>query len=126
MIEIPKEPEELRIYCLMRTDLDMPTGKAIVQGGHAVSFLLYKVLKGDPDLFERYCNSELQTKIILKAKSVAAIARLKIELDDAKIPYFIVTDAGRTVFPEPTVTCMSCGPMYKSQLTPYMKKLQLF
>jgi peptidyl-tRNA hydrolase len=56
---------------------------------------------------------------------LAALERAETELNEAGILTYKVTDAGRTVFPEPTVTVLSCGPAYYEDLPKYVQRFNL-
>ncbi len=117
--------DELRIYLIWRAELVMPLGKALGQAGHAFTNILENVRISDPTLHHTYVSSSTHAKITLNGKTLSKMERLQSELDEAKIPYYVVTDLGHTVFPEPTITCMAVGPMMRDAMPPFMKKLQL-
>jgi peptidyl-tRNA hydrolase len=115
--------EELRLYCVLRADLgdDVPQGKLYVQTGHA---FVSATLSADPDTVSRYMANE-QPKIVLKAKNEAAIHRAAKECQAAGINHYVVVDLGRTVFPEPTTTCVGLGPITRGELPKFIAQLQL-
>lgn len=116
------ENDELRLYCLMRTDLKASTGKLITQGGHA----FVGCVSVCPSLrFIEYLNDGQQPKITLRAKNEGILLRAVAECKEAGIPYYLVTDAGRTVFPVPTVTCLGIGPVARKDLPKFVQRLQL-
>jgi peptidyl-tRNA hydrolase len=41
------------------------------------------------------------------------------------IPHFVVTDAGQTVFDQPTVTCIGIGPATKAQTNSITRGAQM-
>jgi peptidyl-tRNA hydrolase, PTH2 family len=112
---------DLRIYALIRMDIEMPLGKIIPQAGHAYMGAL---LKADKALVETYLSGAF-TKIAVKAKNLAAILRAKDECDALGIPTSLITDAGRTIFNEPTVTCLGIGPVLRESLPKFVQKMQL-
>ena len=121
---------ELRMYLVVRGDIEMPLGKALGQAGHGFCTALIQLMVPDgpfiPDqeLVARYYKDN-QPKIVVKCKNLAALLRAEQECKDANINYFLVTDAGRTHFPEPTVTCMAIGPCHRSQLPKFIERMQL-
>jgi peptidyl-tRNA hydrolase len=117
--------DELRLYLVMRGDLDIPYGKGLVQAGHAFTNLIERIRRLDPAKAQTYLESPLHPKIALNAKNENAFNRVKQELEEANIPLYVVTDFGFTVFDGHTVTCLAAGPMLKSEMPPFMRKLQL-
>ncbi len=114
---------ELRLYCLMRRDLEIPTGKMLAQAGHAFVSALEQA--ADREAVKTYFTNA-QPKIVLAAKNLNVIERAARECRELGLNHFVVVDAGRTVFPEPTVTCMGIGPVRFVDLPKYVQKLQLF
>lgn len=131
---------ELRMYCLMRGDLDVPEGKLMVQSGHAFVSALEMARKGhwvQPNVSEasrqlignaivREYLEFSQPKIVLRAKNEAALRRAAEECQQAGIAHYLVTDEGRTVFPEPTVTCVGLGPVVKSAVPKFVQRMQMW
>lgn len=114
----------LRMYVLVREDISIPTGKLLAQVGHA--FIgLYEISSGTEKL-SMYMNDSLHTKIALKAKNLDVIYRAQRECNDSKIPTYLVTDAGLTVFTEPTITVLGIGPCLKEEMPKYVQRLQLY
>jgi peptidyl-tRNA hydrolase len=121
---------ELRLYCLVRMDIEIPLGKLLAQSGHAYlgSFMNCK----DQTVKDSYLGnnpdgqiSSGQAKISLKAKNLAALHRAQQECSDLGISTALIIDAGRTVFNEPTVTCLGIGPVEYESLPKYIQKMQL-
>ena len=78
-----------------------------------------------PDLFAAYAATPGHPKITYGAKNEAALRRALEECQAVGIPAHLVTDEGRTVFPEPTVTVLGIGPCRRSDLPPFVGKMQL-
>lgn len=117
---------EYKLYVVVRSDIEMPIGKMLAQVGHAFLGVFLECLSNNPELAEKYKNEEMYPKIALKGKNEHALRRAQTECDELKIPTFLVIDAGRTVFTEPTVTVLGIGPVIFENLPTYVKKLQLF
>jgi peptidyl-tRNA hydrolase len=105
----------------MRADLLAPVGKLMVQAGHAFVSVLEQASREQVDHYMRH----QQPKIVLKAKNEAVLRRAAHDCQQLGIPHYLVTDAGRTVFNEPTITCLGIGPVARKALPQYIKKLQL-
>lgn len=117
--------DELRLYCIVRDDIDIPVGKLIAQAGHAFATVVHQAHSTNPEILEQYFSVS-QTKIVLKAKTLSQLMRAAEECKTAGINCFLVEDAGRTVFNEPTITCLGIGPILASDLPKFVKKLRLF
>lgn len=102
----------------------MPLGKAVTQGGHGVDMVLEQAEMLRPDTLLRYRASG-RPKITCKVKNITAMTRCLDECLAAGLPAALVTDAGRTVFPEPTVTVFAVGPCLFSELPRFVQRLQL-
>lgn len=113
--------DDLRIYCLIRQDIDMPLGKTIAQSGHA---FMGAMLVADPVIVDEYLSGPF-TKISKWTKNLDSILRAKRECDELELPTALITDIGRTVFSEPTVTCLGIGPVKRNQLPKFVDKMRL-
>lgn len=117
--------DELRIYCLMRTDIEIPIGKMMAQSGHAFASIVNINMLQNNSNITYYMNHD-QPKIVLKCKNLHYLERAKQECDDKKICNALIIDAGRTVFKEPTVTCLGIGPISFNNLPKFIQRMQLF
>lgn len=106
----------------------MPTGKLAGQVAHASVSAALKALSWDAekkttnvsDWFE--CN---QTKIVLKVKSKDELLAFKQKADDLGLTTALITDAGKTVFDAPTVTCLGIGPHKVEDVGDLLKRLRV-
>lgn len=129
--ENSSEVEELKMYLLIRGDIEMPEGKLAIQAAHAI--LGAWVNCHDEELKAKYLGlnpegqiTSGQAKISLKAKNLHAMERARAECRALGISTALVTDAGRTVFNEPTVTCLGIGPVTRSKLPPFVEKMRMY
>ena len=97
------------IYVVLRADLKMPPGKAIAQACHAVLAL------GQPD----------EGIIALRAEDMAHLELIQQAAVKSGIECIGITDAGRTVFKEPTVTCIALGPVVRGTF-PMLQNCRLY
>lgn len=118
--------DELKIYILIRSDIDIPSGKLVVQAAHTAIGVYRVCLERNPGLIERYNHTGLHKKVCLKAKNVGALTRALEECEENGIPTFLLQDAGLTVFEEPTITALGIGPVTKDGLPRFVQKLQLY
>lgn len=112
---------ELRIWIVVRDDLEMPAGKMMAQVGHAVASLIFG---GNPETVAAYMRCA-QPKITVRAKNLHALERARDEAEASNIGTAFITDAGRTVFPEPTPTVCGIGPCFASDLPQFVRRLRL-
>jgi peptidyl-tRNA hydrolase, PTH2 family len=86
--------------------LELPAGKLAAQVAHAaVAGLLAAT-----DRARRRWLEEGMPKVVLRGADAAELERLREAAAAAGIPAELVTDAGRTVVPPGTVTCLALGP----------------
>ncbi len=112
---------ELRMVAIFRADLEMPVGKLAVQAGHA---FLTAFRKAPPELQEAY-DFCVQAKLALIAPDLVALNEIVRKATERNVPYALITDAGRTVFPEPTVTVLGLGPMTKTDSNALTRGLEM-
>jgi len=116
--------QERRIYVLVRGDLGpVPSGKMMAQAGHAV---LGAFVLNDAMMQHIYMKTS-QAKIVLEVENEVDLALYAFGAESLGIPYAVIKDEGRTVFPEPTVTCVGIGPITKeTSILLGLDKLKLF
>lgn len=103
----------LKMAILIRRDIPIPAGKLAVQVGHAVEGWAIDVLAGERPISDderAWLRDPLKRKICLAVNDLAELEALAARARSLGIDAHIVTDAGLTVFPEPTVTCCAIGP----------------
>lgn len=115
---------ELRMVLIVRQDLLMGIGKAMGQAGHAFTMTLLLAQERIPEVVEDYLT-DAQPKIVVGCKNLAALLRAQDECRDAGLVCVLVRDAGRTVFPEPTDTCMGIGPCRRIDLPKFVQRMRL-
>jgi peptidyl-tRNA hydrolase len=89
--------------------LELPAGKLAAQVAHAAvaGFL------AATDRAQRRWLEEGMPKVVLRGAGASELERLRDAAEAAGIPAELVTDAGRTVVPPGTVTCLALGPAEK-------------
>ena len=95
---------------LVRKDLDMPPGKLAAQVAHAsLNAYVATSLGGyQHDIF-KWIDSGA-TKVVLEVQGLTQLAAKLEEANARGLSTALVTDEGRTVFNEPTITCGAIGP----------------
>lgn len=131
---------------VVRSDTEPPMrkGKFGGQCGHAAIAFLQK--KGGTasladlatastiDVWDLLCLSEaekqwmndgLSTKVVLKAETLADLMNVAGKAVEAGLEVNVITDAAKTEFAEPTVTCVAIGPDYVDLIDPLTRHLKL-
>jgi PTH2 family peptidyl-tRNA hydrolase len=91
---------------VINSALALPPGKMAAQVAHAsiAAFLI-----ADNANREKWLDVGMP-KIVLDGKNEAQMKLLLGQAQEAGVPAYLVRDAGRTVIPEGTVTCLGIGP----------------
>ena len=106
---------------LVRKDIDMGKGKLVAQSLHAAIGAMRKV---DNETIVKW-ESEGSKKIVLKIKNIDEIKEIENKLKKAKMPYFLVKDAGHTQVKPGTVTALGIGPVEETKVDKITGKLKL-
>lgn len=107
----PATDPDLRLVAVFRADLMMPPGKLAVQAGHAY----LATYRNAPAALRAAYDPYAQPKIALIAADERALRAMNISAASLGVSHALITDAGRTVFPEPTVTALGLGPLTRAQ-----------
>lgn len=132
-------------YLIVKTSLNMSTGKIAAQCAHAAQLLekryaslcnevdsyidiiyktgseqIPKVLLDKIHLYESWNNSGVP-KVVLRAND-KEFEKIKTEYEDSLV---LIQDAGRTEIPAGSETVIGLFPQYKSKVTSTLKRLQL-
>jgi peptidyl-tRNA hydrolase, PTH2 family len=86
--------------------LKLPPGKLAAQVAHAS---VGAFLATDPEAQQRWLE-EGMPKVVLKGEDEAHLAQLESLAEAKNIPCRLIRDAGRTVLPAGTTTCLGLGP----------------
>lgn len=138
------EEDRIKMYCIFAKEslekMKGIRGKLASQAGHAYlhswwdanyahnvePFTTEEVLiaKRKCDQAQDYYNSPRAYKICLVVDTVDELKAIQEEYKDI-CGTSLVTDAGFTVFDEPTTTCLGIGPLRDSLKTETLKKLKI-
>jgi len=91
---------------LCRVDLKMKPGKLAAQCCHAA---VEASLKSSPSKIKEWRKSGMK-KIIIKIKSEEELLSFQKKARAKKLVNALITDAGKTFFTKPTMTCLCIGP----------------
>lgn len=113
--------EEYKQSIILRTDLDLSTGKAVAQGAHASVFALEDATDDARDEW-----LPTATKITLAADDEAQLRSLRADAEEHDLPTSLVSDQGRTELETNTVTALAVGPAPASEVDEVTGHLSLF
>ena len=99
-------------------------GKMCTQAGHAYVHAMIEAIADTPDAVEEYLKDRAY-KITLVVDTVEQLKELQEKYRDVCATH-LVTDAGFTVFKEPTTTCLGLGPISEIEIGDDIKNLKVF
>jgi peptidyl-tRNA hydrolase, PTH2 family len=125
--------KELKMWLVVRGDIEIPKGKLAAQAGHGFCSALMKAINHDRKFIDETYEEPIveayfrqnQPKITVIAKNLAALERGYTECVENGLPCAIIEDLGRTIFPEPTTTVFAVGPCFSDELPKFVQRFQL-
>lgn len=123
------------MYCIFAKEsiqkMNGNRGKMCTQAGHAYLHAFWNAMKVyDPKEYPKrdqalaYQNSKRAYKITLVVDTVEELIALQEKYKDI-CGSSLVTDAGFTVFEEPTTTCLGLGPISEDNIGDDLKQLKV-
>jgi PTH2 family peptidyl-tRNA hydrolase len=106
---------------VVRRDLKMDKGKLAAQVAHA-SLEAYK--KADSRDIEGWENEGMK-KIVVSVNDIKEFMGIKERAKEARLPYAVIRDAGKTQLEPGTVTAMGIGPAEDGRVDKITKNLKL-
>lgn len=97
---------------VVNQSLKLPKGKLAAQVAHAA---VGAFVEAGDDARVNWLE-EGMPKVVVQAPDEAELLRLLDLAIQSGIPALLVEDAGRTVVPEGTITCLGLGPAYDEEL----------
>jgi len=94
---------------LLRKDLNLTKGKAIVQGAHA-SVEAFMRAQRDPESCAEIWLHEGMKKVVLEVANEKELIKYFQKAKDSGLPASLITDAGLTQIPPGTKTAVGIGP----------------
>ena len=101
--------------------LRLPKGKLAAQVAHAAVGAFLEAATSA----QRTWLEEGMPKMVLKGNSVEELLRLHTLARQRHIPTCLINDAGRTVVPAGTVTCVGIGPASDNEIDKLTGELKL-
>jgi peptidyl-tRNA hydrolase len=115
------EDLKLKQVVVVNEALRLPRGKLAAQVAHAA---VSSFLAADAYL-QRVWLSQGMPKVVLRCDSPDELEELERKAIAAGLPCALVRDAGRTVVPQGTSTCLGIGPAADAALAPLTGELKL-
>lgn len=116
----------MKIWIIVRNDLNMAPGKMASQACHAALGTFLTAQTSRPDIALIYAADPPGTKVCLQGTG-QQLARAKLELDAAGVPCFMVVDSGCPNFfdAKPILTAIGFGPSMKHAVQHITRRFQL-
>lgn len=118
-----------KMYCVFAKEsvqkMNGIRGKMCTQAGHAYLHTFMNAMMETPDLAEAYLNSGHSFKITLVVDTVDDLLQLQAAYKDICATQ-LITDAGFTVFSEPTTTCLGIGPLSEDMIGEDLRAIKTF
>ncbi|MHA1293457.1 MAG: peptidyl-tRNA hydrolase Pth2 [Promethearchaeota archaeon] len=109
---------------LIRTDLNMSTGKKCAQACHASVSASDLVRVKNKKVWKSWKNTG-QKKVILKVNSMEELREIFLKVQKQKIHCFLVKDAGLTQLAPGTTTALGIGPVLAYEIDKITGDLKL-
>ncbi len=116
--------KEYKQTILIRTDLKMGSGKKCAQACHASVSASDLVRVKDKKVWKIWKQSG-QKKVVLKVSGMDELRDILKKLEDQKIIYFLVKDAGLTQLAPGTTTALGIGPVLSTEIDKITGDLKL-
>jgi len=117
-------PLEHKLVVVVREDLDLAKGKLAVQVAHASVTAALEAKVRAPKWFSAWLR-EGQKKVVVRASGLDELIVLRKHAIELKLPNALIEDAGLTVLPPGTTTCLAVGPAPASLVDHVTGKLKL-
>ncbi len=101
--------------------LKLPKGKLAAQVAHGAIGAFLEA----PEADQQAWLDEGMPKVVVSAPGVEDLLRLEALANERGIPCCLIEDAGRTVVPEGTVTCLGLGPAEDEKIDELTGELKL-
>ena len=91
---------------MVNEELRLPRGKLAAQVAHAA---IGAFLSASPAARAAWLSLGMP-KVVLRCNSMTSLVEIEARARAAGLPHVLVHDAGRTVVPAGTITCLGIGP----------------
>ena len=114
----------LRLYAIVRGDIEMSTGKIVSQAGHA---FLEAFLRSSNQ--EEYRSDGIGTKVTLQSKSLDDLLWAQYVCEQMGLSHALIEDSGQVMPPDfdgsPIITALGIGPIKRDDVKKLTKKFKL-
>lgn len=118
VVQIKRKVSEMKLYAIIRADIQMAPGKMAAQAGHA---FLNSFLEASPDVQSEYQKYGIGTKITKECHSLDHMLEAYKECNRLQIPCSLITDSGHVHPPHfdgsPIITALGIGPCDPNDIT---------
>jgi PTH2 family peptidyl-tRNA hydrolase len=114
-------PDEFKQVIVVNVALNLPAGKLSAQVAHAAVAAFLKASKES----QNHWVQDGMPKVVLKVGSEEELRDLLRSATAKELPAALITDAGKTVIPEGTVTCLGIGPAAENEIDTLTGVLEL-
>ncbi|MEM2094799.1 MAG: peptidyl-tRNA hydrolase Pth2 [Candidatus Bathyarchaeia archaeon] len=115
---------KIKQVIVIRKDLKMGLGKAIVQACHASVEASEVAKKMNPDIWRTWMD-EGAKKVVVKVTSLEELLELEKKCKSYRLPVALVVDRGLTQIPPNTPTALAIGPAYEADIDKLTGELKL-
>jgi peptidyl-tRNA hydrolase len=112
---------DMKQVIVVNEALKLPRGKLAAQVAHAA---VGAFLEAGEEVRRAWLNSGM-TKIVLQVDNEAVLTKLYDLAKSRNIPAQLISDAGRTMIPAGTVTCLGLGPAGDDEIDGLTGQLRL-
>lgn len=124
-IKRKEDKSALKMYIVVRKDLNPSVGKLMIHAGHAITKILHDN-KNDKRIDE-WIENYHQTKIVVSAQDLDALRTFLVKTLSDQIPGAMVADAGFYELEKDTIVLVALGPLNEAEARWIgLKKLSLF
>jgi len=110
-----------KLAILIRQDLKLPKGKLAVQVAHAA---VEAALRCNKKILHAWLKQGAK-KVVLKVKDEKELMKYKDLAKKKRLKSVLIKDAGLTVVPPGTITCLAIGPAQEKRIDEVTGELKL-
>jgi peptidyl-tRNA hydrolase, PTH2 family len=115
------EIERLKQVIVVNESLKLPRGKLSAQVAHAA---VLAFINAAPRAQNAWLESGMP-KVVVDGASESELVDLAQRVSEGGLPFALIRDAGRTVVPTGTVTCLGIGPAREDDINQFTGKMKL-